>query len=116
MQFSIEILDKTEQGVNIAIDLINSDKIKIERKKSGLIKVKENSLTEKARELEASGLNTARTYRRPNLVNDIDRILLENPQLIRTLTEDEILEKRLDWARKSIKDIENVERRFYEKL
>lgn len=93
LQFSIEILDKTEQGVNIAIDLINSDKIKIERKKLGLIKVKENSLTEKARELEASGLNTARTYRRPNLVNDIDRILLENPQLIRTLTEDEILKK-----------------------
>lgn len=93
LNFSIEVLSKTEHGINVAIDQINSDKIKIEREKSGLIKVKENSLTEKARELEASGLNTARTYRRPNLVNDIDRILVENPQLIRKLTENEILKK-----------------------
>jgi len=32
------------------------------------------------------------------------------------LTEEEILEKRLDWARKSIKDIERIEARFYEKV
>ncbi len=30
------------------------------------------------------------------------------------LSEDEIFEKRLDWTRKSIKDIECIERRFYE--
>lgn len=30
------------------------------------------------------------------------------------LTEDEILEKRLDWTRKSIKDIEFIERKFLE--
>lgn len=30
------------------------------------------------------------------------------------LTEDEILEKRLDWTRKSIKDIDFIERRFFE--
>lgn len=29
------------------------------------------------------------------------------------LTDDEILEKRLDWARKSIKDIERIEARYY---
>lgn len=91
--FSIVILDKTKQGVNVVIDEINRYKIKIERERSGLIRVKENSLTEKARELELSGLNTARTYRRPNLINDIDRILLENPQLIRKLTEGEIIKK-----------------------
>ena len=30
------------------------------------------------------------------------------------LTDEEILEKRLDWARKSIKDIDFIERKFYE--
>ena len=30
------------------------------------------------------------------------------------LTEDEILEKRLDWTRKSIKDIDFIERKYYE--
>lgn len=30
------------------------------------------------------------------------------------LTEDEILEKQLDWTRKSIKDIDFIERRFFE--
>ncbi len=30
------------------------------------------------------------------------------------LTDDEVLEKRLDWTRKSIKDIEFIERKFYE--
>lgn len=30
------------------------------------------------------------------------------------LTEEEILEKRLDWTRKSIKDIDFIERRFFE--
>ena len=30
------------------------------------------------------------------------------------LSEDEILEKRLDWTRKSIKDIEFIERKFHE--
>lgn len=30
------------------------------------------------------------------------------------LSEEEILEKRLDWARKSIKDIERIEARFYQ--
>ncbi len=41
---------------------------------------------------------------------------LRNSTIEWKLTEEEILEKRLDWARKSIKDIENVERRFFEKL
>ena len=31
------------------------------------------------------------------------------------LTEEEILEKRMDWARKSIKDIKRIEARFYGK-
>ena len=31
------------------------------------------------------------------------------------LTEAEILEKRMDWARKSIKDIKRIEARFYGK-
>jgi tRNA (guanosine-2'-O-)-methyltransferase len=30
------------------------------------------------------------------------------------LTEDEILEKRLDWTRKTIKDIEFIERKYLE--
>jgi tRNA (guanosine-2'-O-)-methyltransferase len=30
------------------------------------------------------------------------------------LTDDEILEKRLDWTRKSIKDIDFIEQKFYE--
>lgn len=41
---------------------------------------------------------------------------LRNSSIKWQLTEDEILEKRLDWTRKSIKDIENVERRFFEEL
>lgn len=41
---------------------------------------------------------------------------LRNSNINWKLTEEEILEKRLDWARKSIKDIQNVERRFFEKL
>ena len=32
------------------------------------------------------------------------------------LSEDEMLEKRLDWARKSIKDIEYIERKYWEAL
>jgi tRNA (guanosine-2'-O-)-methyltransferase len=32
------------------------------------------------------------------------------------LTEEEILEKQLDWTRKSIKDIDFIERKFYEQL
>lgn len=32
------------------------------------------------------------------------------------LSEDEMLEKRLDWARKSIKDIEYIERKYWETL
>ena len=30
------------------------------------------------------------------------------------LTDEEVLEKRLDWTRKSIKDIDFIERKFYE--
>ena len=30
------------------------------------------------------------------------------------LSEEEVLEKRLDWTRKSIKDIEFIEKKFYE--
>jgi tRNA (guanosine-2'-O-)-methyltransferase len=30
------------------------------------------------------------------------------------LSDDEILEKRLDWARKSIKDIKRIEARYFE--
>ncbi|MFA2900884.1 AAA family ATPase [Acinetobacter pittii] len=113
LNFSVGILAKTEQGVNIVIDLINSEKIKIEKEKLGLIKVKENSLTEKARELEASGLNTARTYRRPNLVNDIDRILVENPQLIKKLTEDGI-QKKINDMKVSKKPEINIQNKVVE--
>ena len=31
------------------------------------------------------------------------------------LTEDEVLEKRLDWTRKTIKDIDFIERKFHER-
>lgn len=93
LEDSKKVLIKTEQGINIILDQIKIKKDEINTEKAGLVRIKDNSLTEKARELEASGLNTARTYRRPNLVNDIDRILSENPQLIRKLTENEILKK-----------------------
>ena len=39
---------------------------------------------------------------------------LRNSTVNWKLTENQILEKRLDWARKSIKDIERIEARFYE--
>lgn len=39
---------------------------------------------------------------------------LRNSDLPWQLTEEEILEKRLDWTRKSIKDIDYIERRFLE--
>jgi tRNA (guanosine-2'-O-)-methyltransferase len=32
------------------------------------------------------------------------------------LTDEEVWEKRLDWARKSIKDIEFIERKYWEAL
>ena len=38
---------------------------------------------------------------------------LRNSSINWKLTEDEIIEKRLDWTRKTIKDIDNVESRFY---
>lgn len=41
---------------------------------------------------------------------------LRNSSIEWQLTEEEIVEKRLDWTRKSIKDIENVESRFNVKL
>lgn len=39
---------------------------------------------------------------------------LRNSNIDWRLSEDEIMEKRLDWTRKTIKDIEFVESRFYE--
>ena len=41
---------------------------------------------------------------------------LRNSDIDWKLSEEEILEKRIDWARKTIKDIKNVEGRFYENL
>lgn len=41
---------------------------------------------------------------------------LRNSDINWHLSEEEILEKRIDWARKTIKDIKNVEGRFYENL
>ena len=41
---------------------------------------------------------------------------LRNSSIDWHLSEEEILEKRIDWARKTIKDIKNVEGRFYENL
>jgi tRNA (guanosine-2'-O-)-methyltransferase len=41
---------------------------------------------------------------------------LRNSKINWHLTEEEIIEKRIDWARKTIKDIKNVEGRFYENL
>jgi tRNA (guanosine-2'-O-)-methyltransferase len=38
---------------------------------------------------------------------------LRNSDIDWQLTEEEILEKRLDWARKSIKDIKRIEARYY---
>ncbi|WP_348825361.1 TrmH family RNA methyltransferase [Flavobacterium aestuarii] len=38
---------------------------------------------------------------------------LRNSDINWQLTEDEILEKRLDWAKKSIKDIRRIEERYY---
>lgn len=108
---SIEIIDRTEKNIKNILDLIASERVKINYEKSGLIRIKDNSLTEKARELEASGLNTARTYRRPNLLSDIERILSENPQLCRKLTEDEIIRKINDMrvSQKPEIDISNKE-------
>ena len=39
---------------------------------------------------------------------------LRNSDIPWQLTEDQILEKRLDWARKSIKDIKRIEARYFE--
>lgn len=39
---------------------------------------------------------------------------LRRSNIIWQLTEEEVLEKRLDWTRKSIKDIDFIERKFYE--
>ncbi|RYZ55103.1 MAG: TrmH family RNA methyltransferase [Sphingobacteriales bacterium] len=39
---------------------------------------------------------------------------LRNSAISWQLSEEELLEKRLDWARKSIKDIERVEARYYQ--
>ena len=41
---------------------------------------------------------------------------LRNSDIDWKLSEEEIFEKRIDWARKTIKDIKNVEGRFYENL
>jgi tRNA (guanosine-2'-O-)-methyltransferase len=39
---------------------------------------------------------------------------LRNSDVVWQLTEEEILEKRLDWAKKSIKDIKRIEARYFE--
>ncbi|WP_339888422.1 RNA methyltransferase [uncultured Flavobacterium sp.] len=41
---------------------------------------------------------------------------LRNSNIEWQLSDEELLEKRIDWARKTIKDIKNVEGRFYENL
>ena len=41
---------------------------------------------------------------------------LRNSDIDWRLTEEEILEKRLDWAKKSIKDIKRIEARYFEEL
>jgi len=41
---------------------------------------------------------------------------LHNSNINWQLTEEEILEKRLDWAKKSIKDIKRIEARYFEEL
>ena len=41
---------------------------------------------------------------------------LRNSTIDWKLSEEEIFEKRIDWARKTIKDIKNVEARFNENL
>jgi tRNA (guanosine-2'-O-)-methyltransferase len=38
---------------------------------------------------------------------------LRNSDIDWQLSEEEILEKRLDWAKKSIKDIKRIEERYY---
>lgn len=93
---SNEIFDRVDKNIKSILNSIALKKLEIDSEKSILIKNKETSLTEKARQLEVSGLNTARTYRRPNLLNDIEKILSTNPQLIRKLTEEEITKKTND--------------------
>lgn len=94
-----QMLQNVEQGVNIVLSSINSDKEKLNDKKIVIEREVSSKLTEKARDLEASGLkNTARTYRRPNLESDILEILKTNPQLNRKLSEDEILKKIKDMS------------------
>lgn len=41
---------------------------------------------------------------------------LRNSNIDWQLSDEELIEKRIDWARKTIKDIKNVEGRFYENL
>lgn len=95
--YNREFFDNIEVNVNHILDLIVKDRGDVE---AGLVNLKKeinNKLTEKARELEASGLkNKARTYRKPNLESDISEILNKNSILKKTLTEEEISRKIKD--------------------
>ncbi|NAS00584.1 AAA family ATPase [Acinetobacter haemolyticus] len=82
---SSEILEVTKEGINIILDQIDKDKNKIHEEKAELTTKINRSLTNKARDLEAIGLSTARTYQRPNLVNDIEKILELNQNLVKKI-------------------------------
>lgn len=90
---SSEILIATEEGINLVLDQIDKDRKIINQEKTEITRNRDRSLTEKARELEAIGLNAARTYQRPNLLSDINKILNLNPKLVKKLTEEEIQKK-----------------------
>lgn len=90
---SSEILVVTEEGIKILLDQMDSDRRLISEEKKEIIRNRDRSLTEKARELETIGLNAARTYQRPSLVSDIEKILGLNPKLVKKLTEEDIQKK-----------------------
>ncbi|MGO1064065.1 AAA family ATPase [Acinetobacter lwoffii] len=108
---SADILEATTQVVNLVLNQIKKDRDRISQEIIEITRNKDRSLTEKARDLEAIGLNAARTYQRPNLVQDINKILSANPNLVKKLTEEEIQNKINDMkvSQKPEINIENKE-------
>ncbi|ATO20464.1 hypothetical protein BS636_12695 [Acinetobacter sp. LoGeW2-3] len=109
---SLEKINTVEESERSIQERINNEKKEIDNKKIELEKVINTSLTDKARELERMGLRkTARTYRRPDLEEDIKLIIQKNSSLIQTYSEDDITLKIKDMAvtRKPEIKIENKE-------
>ncbi|HHP6489076.1 TPA: AAA family ATPase [Acinetobacter baumannii] len=110
---STEILEVTKEGIKIILDQIDKDKNKIHEEKIKLTTKINRSLTNKARDLEAIGLSTARTYQRPNLVSDIEKILELNQNLVKKFTEEE-LQKKLNDMKVSQKPEINIKNKEIE--